>query len=168
MTALSALEAIETSIGAQLLLVSGMQSAKAVAINEMPGWPQTDEKETLTMPDLYPGCIYAVNDDEVELTGNLRAQNGTARANFRVPVYIAVFANSDGTQYGEARRKAWQMAELIHKQLVVFVPSGFPTNVFNVDPSVMTPAKESETLFIDHSTHGMLLKFWAHYQIAVP
>jgi len=165
------MESIEANTVARLLTVSGINSAKAVPPAEMFTPHPTKENFSLpTMPDSYPGCVVSLNDDETEpasIPGNdgaIKQRFGAAAMCWRVPVYVALYATSDGTTQTGARFLAWQLSELVIKSLMKFRPADASTQAAGTSMWPLEPEK-IEPILVDANTHGMLMKFGAIYQI---
>lgn len=170
MQADSVLEAIETNTVARLLLVEGVKASKACAAADMfKPLPQTDGSiiNEPTVPDDYPGTVTSIVDDQIEIVANVNQSLGSATFAYRVPVFVALYVTSDGSVAGGSKRLAWKIAEAIQRDLVLFVPDNGPaekpagTTLWPLEPA------EFESILADETTYGILMKFWAQYQIGV-
>jgi hypothetical protein len=164
----SALKAIEDSVVAAMLLVDGMESADAVPLTESLTITELDtgggEYDVICRPPKkYPGCNISLNDKEIEVIDEDGDQaGGTAFKTYKVPVFIAIYAYSDGAVMNSARYKAWHLAEEAERRLMVCTPSGLPEFAQMMGP---LDSEGAAPLRVDANTHGMLLKVWARYRI---
>lgn len=146
----SALEAIATSAVAAGLTVAEILAGEEVTVT------QIFER----MPSAYPGFVLSLNDDEVQVLQATQLYGGAA-VMYRVPVYIALYATSDGTTEAAARRKVWKIGEAFQRKLMILTPTGGPDGItfWPFEPDLFEP------LLIDAHTHGLLMRFWAKYTI---
>lgn len=161
----SPLEAIEVSVAAELALVTGLESvsvapfADAFTFNE----DGTVSLNHSTLPDEYPGAILSLNDDDITVVAEDRTIGPrTTFVKYRAPVFIAVYADSDGTTEPAARWAAWKIAHRVIARLVEFIPSGEESPwVIETDerlePGALTP------IVIDPHTFAVLVRFYATY-----
>jgi hypothetical protein len=161
----SALEAIETSTVAHAAAIDGIESAKAVPIVDL--FTQESDGEVklsyAALPELYPGVTVSINDDEIQLAPDgARPYAGAQSVIYEVPLYVGVFAATAGMSLGSARRAAWAATEAVIKALKTFSPTGFPDGTQGFGP--LKPSS-IEPVTIDETLHGMIVKFWARYQI---
>ncbi len=157
----SALDLIQTGTVSQIALIPGISSSKAVPPYElfkpMPA-AAAEEVLTVTLPDAYPGAVVSLNEDLISVV-EVHQQLGGAWAIYRVPVYVALYATSDGTVAGEARRLVWSLGESVQRTLMAFSPSVPGITVWPLVP------ERIEQILVDANTHGLLMEFWAKYQL---
>ncbi len=168
-TADSCLEAIEANTVTHVLTVSGVLSAESVPTSEMfkpMAGPDGEVFNVPTQPQAYPGAVISVNEDEVTPWEETNQSAGSGWFFYRVPVYVAIYATSDGTVAGSARKLAWKIGEAIQRSLVLFTPDG---PLLKPEGSTLYPLEpaEFEPIIADATTYGLLMKFWCRYQIGV-
>lgn len=161
----SPLEAIEVSVAAELLTVTGLESVTVAPFADAFSFREdgTVDLNRSTLPAEYPGAILSLNDDDITVTTEDRTLGPvTIFVKYRVPVFVVVYATSDGSAGHTARWKAWEVAHAVIAKLVDFKPSGAPTPwIIEVDermePGALTP------IVIDPSTFAILNRFYASY-----
>jgi hypothetical protein len=161
----SALEAIETSTTATIRTIAGMASARPASQFELFKPMKVGEDIELrpnTLPDAYPGAVVSMNEDRVEAIEIGDPSMGCAQVVYRVPIFVVLYATSDGTVAGAARRLAWQLSEAIQLRLMVFVPAPLPAYATAMGPLVPGPYVP---ILADAAMHGVLLEFWAKYMV---
>jgi len=114
------------------------------------------------MPTAYPGAIVSLDDMAVEIAG-VNQTAGAAQVTYKVPVYVAIYAISDGTVLNAARLSAWQFSEAVQRMLMLFVPNAPVAGVtyWPLKPEAVEP------IIADANTHGVVIRLWAEYQISV-
>jgi hypothetical protein len=169
MPAASPLEAIETSVAAEIALVPGLSADAIILAPFADHYTQLEDGTVAldeeTLPPGYPGVVLSLNDEDITVViedKNLGPREQYVR--FRVPVFMAVYATSDGSTLTAARYKAWEIAHAIIARLVNFIPSGAPEPwVIEVDevlePGALTPR------LIDSMTFAILVRFYARYYV---
>lgn len=111
--------AIESQIVAQLqaLVTNGtLKQVKAVPADAL----------FQGAPDLYPAALVTVQEARPKAPAN--KVSGRIQLSYTIPVWIGVYANSDGAEVGDARASAWPLVDAIIAApadggLTGFVPS---------------------------------------------
>jgi hypothetical protein len=167
----SALEIIEAATVAEIALVDDVQDVRALPLLELYNAtpdPKVEggykfEIRTASLPRGYPGATVSVDEDRVELVNDNDTKQylGSSKVKYRVPIFVAAYARSSGAVTGAARRAAWAIHESILRRLLVFTPTGFsdPDRAFMFKPGPYEP------ILIDAHTHGILMQFFAEYEI---
>lgn len=158
----SALELICTNTVAHLLTIPETAASKRVPITEMFRRGSSDDRVVAEMPDAYPGYVTSLNDDEVEVL-EVQQMYGSAHVIYRVPLYISQWVTTDGRVQGQAQLDAWARCDLTQTTLMTFTPLAVPVPGLTMWP--LEPAG-FEPIVIDASTYGILMKWWARYQLA--
>jgi len=164
----SALEIIETATVAEVALVDDVRDVRAVPLLELFIATPDSKVEggfkftinTTSLPRKYSGATVSVDEDRVELVSSQQFAS-SSNVIYRVPVFIAAYARSNGAVTGSARRKAWALGEDILRRLLKFTPAGFtdPDRAFMFKPGAFEP------IIVDPHTHGLLMQFFAEYEI---
>ncbi|HEX3108113.1 MAG TPA: hypothetical protein VHU41_03385 [Thermoanaerobaculia bacterium] len=110
-----------------------------------------------TLPDVYPGCVTAVDDTSIDAISVKQAW-GESDTIYEVPVTIAYYATSDGATLTGAQDAAFEGAEAIHSDLALFTPDGA---LGPMKPGAMNGIAAGT------NTHGVLLDFTVRFEIQV-
>jgi len=174
----SALETIQANVVAELKTVEGIgispidgqPAAKAASPSQMfkitthPNSNEIARIDPVTLPDAYPGHVVSLNEDEIKL---IDAESGSigghAVATYEVPIYVAGYVYTDGTDAEEARRLACRFGEATQRKLMVFCP--ITSDTAGMTAPWVLRAAEFGPIPVDSNTHGLLMKFWAKYQL---
>lgn len=171
MPAASPLEAIETSVAAELVTVPGLLAVTVAPFADM--FPVDPEFGAIslnrtTLPDKYPGAVVSLNDDDITVAIEDRTLGPRTVFNtYRAPVYIAVYAQSDGTTEPAARWKAWEIAHAVIAQLVEFRPTGAP-EPWKIEADELMEPGNITPVVIDSTTYAVIVRFYAKYYIVSP
>ncbi len=161
----SAIQAIETSIQAALMAVSGMTSAKAVLEFDdlyVPGNGK-DQGGFMGKPDSFPGSLFCLSKDEITYPDKERiATVGQSRMRVVIPLYILIVATSDGSVATDARDLALKLNEDAILTLATTIPSGFPAYSAAFGPF---DPKGYHEYPVDTKTHGILSRFIVQFQM---
>ncbi len=156
----SALELILAGVVAQIATVPGVTSAKAVPASQLFDKPAKEgmDVRVATLPPSYPGAVVSVNEDEIHVE-DVRQSGSTSVVLYRVAVYAAIYATSDGTVEAAAQKLVWQIGQAVDLAMMIFVPY-----VPNVATRQLEPAG-FEPIVVDPTMYGLLMKWWARYQL---
>ena len=113
--------ALETAVAAQLATITDFAETRAVAAGLL----------LSTRPANYPAAFAALDNPKRTAFDVI---NGHTTIKWNVPVYIWIFANSDGMQLGDARTSAWTLADAVIDAFLNFWPTGFADGTVPMAP----------------------------------
>jgi hypothetical protein len=165
MPAASPLEAIEVAVATQLATIEDLKSVTIAPLVDV--FPIDDDGyvsiSNAILPDAYPGAVLSLNDEDITIEMEDRTIGPSTRSNtYRAPVFVAVYAQSDGTTEKDARWLAWDLAHQVIVSLGGFIPEGAPEPWRIRMDERMEPGAITSIL-IDANTHAMLVRFYAKY-----